>query len=135
MNKIFAFFFLFSFFMATACVNGSKKKLTPDELMQQGGSLFQKYGCAVCHSLNGEIIYGPPLNDFYLKKIKVVRNGKEVNIVADRDYLKKAITEPRFEKVSGYSNKEMPLAYFSEDEAEILVDYIILVNQQKQKTN
>jgi hypothetical protein len=32
-----------------------------------------------------------------------------------------------------YSNKEMPIPGFSEEEAEILVDYIIAINEDRTK--
>jgi hypothetical protein len=68
-----------------------------------------------------------------MKNIKVLRQEKEFSVIADRDYLKKAISEPRYEKVMEYSNKEMPLPGFSAEEAEILVDYIIAINEDRTK--
>jgi hypothetical protein len=67
-----------------------------------------------------------------MKNIKVIRNGQEFTIVADRDYLSKAISEPRYEKVLEYKNKEMPLTNFSKEETEILVEYIILFDGNNQ---
>ncbi len=117
-------------FLIWACDSGNSKKQT--EALKKGPELFARYGCNVCHSLNGTVIYGPPLNSIYLKKVTVVRQGGEKTITADRDYLKKAITDPRFEKVAEYRNKEMPIPTFSEEEAEILVDYIIALNGQNE---
>ncbi len=114
--------------LVTACGNNNSKKQT--EALKKGPELFTKYGCNICHSLDGTMIYGPPLNEIYLKKVKVIRNGQETTITADRDYLKKAITDPRFEKVAEYSNKEMPIPSFSDEETEILVDYIISQNNK-----
>ena len=114
-------------FLLTSCDQAPKKKFDMHEIQKKGPELFAKYGCAVCHSLEGKVIYGPPLNDIFMKEIKVVRQGKEFSVIADREYLKKAISEPRFEKVLEYKNKEMPLTNFSEEEAEILVDYLIAV--------
>ena len=59
-----------------------------------------------------------------------MRQEEEFIIIADREYLIKAITDPRFEKVSGYQNKDMPIPVFPKKEAEILVDYIILINNK-----
>lgn len=96
--------------------------------MQKGALLYSTHGCNVCHSLDGAIIYGPPLNDIYQKEITVVRNGREYTLKADRKYLKKAITDPRYEKNEKYRNKEMPITSFTKEEAEILVEYLILLN-------
>ena len=92
--------------------------------------MFTKYGCAVCHSLDGKEIYGPPLNDIYLKEVKVIRQDREITVAADREYLKRSILDPGFEEVLGFQNKAMPKAHFSDEEADILVDYLIAVDKE-----
>lgn len=113
-----------------ACVKAPEKSADQKHISQNGAEMFVKYGCAVCHSIEGKVIYGPPLNGIYMKKLKVLRNNQEYTVVADRDYLTKAINEPRYEKVLEYSNKEMPLPTFSKDETSILVDYIIGLDEK-----
>lgn len=113
------------FFFTIACGESPQKKPDKQDILKKGSKLYAKYGCAVCHSLEGKVIYGPPLNDIYMKNIKVVRQNHEITVVADREYLKRAIIEPRYEKVLEYKNKEMPLTSFSKEEADILVEYII----------
>jgi cytochrome c oxidase subunit 2 len=125
--RILALLFLVLFVMA-ACNETSPKKMDKDEILKEGPILFAKYGCTVCHSINGKIIYGPALNNIFMKEIKVTRNGQELTMIVDREYLKRAITDPRAEKVQDYQNKEMPVPAFSEEEADILVEYLILLN-------
>ena len=132
MGKI-KIFFIGLFFFGFACSEAPRKQTDRNEIIQKGTELFAKYGCAVCHSLDGKVIYGPPLDEIYMKNVKVLRQGEEFTIVADRDYLKKAISEPRYEKVLEYSNKEMPIPAFTDEEAEILVDFIIAINEDKAK--
>lgn len=121
---------IYLFLLLIGCGKASEKRPDKQEILTKGSELFTKYGCAVCHSLEGKVIYGPPLDGIYMKKLKVVRNGKEFEVVADREYLKKAISEPRYEKVLEYRNKEMPLANFSNEETEMLVDYLIVLNEK-----
>jgi cytochrome c2 len=116
--------------LLAGCFKTKKNKSSEAEILKEGSELFAKYGCAVCHSLEGEVIYGPPLNGIYMKKLRVIRNGKEVEVVADRKYLKKSISDPRYEKVLEYNNKEMPIATFSDKDAEILVDYLIALGEK-----
>ncbi len=104
--------------------------MNKQEILKQGSGLFAKYGCAVCHSLEGKKVYGPPLNGIYMKEIKVLREGKEYNVVVDRKYLKKAIMEPRYEKVLEFKNTEMPITTFPEEDADILVEYIIVLGEK-----
>jgi cytochrome c551/c552 len=129
MDKILICLFFFGF----SCSETPRKETDRNEIIQKGTELFAKYGCAVCHSLDGKVIYGPPLDEIYMKNVKVVRQGKEFSVIADHDYLKKAISEPRYEKVLEYSNKEMPIPAFTEEEAEILVDFIIAINEDRAK--
>jgi len=129
MNKVVVCLFCF----VIGCSVAPLKKPDKQEILKKGSELYAKYGCAVCHSLDGKVIYGPPLDEIYMKNVKVLRQGKEFTVVADRDYLKKAISEPRYEKVLEYSNKEMPIPAFTEEEAEILVDFIIALNEDKAK--
>ncbi len=117
------------FLFLLGCSGESKRKPDKAEVLKKGAELYAKYGCAVCHSLEGKEIYGPPLNEIYMKKLKVIRNGKELEVIADRKYLKKSITNPRYEKVLEYQNKEMPISNFSEEEAEMLVEYIIALQE------
>lgn len=131
MGKIKILFFSLFVFTA-ACKEAPQKKPDRQEILKKGAELFAKYGCAVCHSLDGKVIYGPPLNGIFMKNVKVIRNGQEFTIVADKEYLRKAISEPRHEKVLEYKNKEMPLTNFSKEETEILVDYIILFDGNNQ---
>lgn len=126
--------FLFLLVFIYACGNSSSSKWTSEEIMQKGALLYSTHGCNVCHSLDGSIVYGPPLNDIYMKEITVVRNGREYTLKADRKYLKKAISDPRFEKNKEYRNKEMPITSFTKEEADILVEYLILLNTG-QETN
>ena len=117
-------------FFSVACGKKSGKGHNEKFSMDKGAELYAKYGCAVCHSLDGKEIYGPPLNGIYMKELKVIRKGKEFTVTADRNYLKRAILDPRYEKVLEYSNKEMPLTQISGEDVEILVDYIIALDNK-----
>ena len=93
--------------------------------------MFSKYGCFACHSLDGSIMYGPPLNDLFMKEVSVVRQGREETIVADREYFTKAITDPDYERVTEYKNKIMPKPEIHEDDVETLIDYLIELGEEE----
>lgn len=95
------------------------------EVPAEGSELFSRYGCFACHSLDGSELYGPPLNDLFMKEVSVVRQGKAIIIVADRDYLSRAITDPNYEKVTEYKNKIMPKPVIPGEDVETLVNYMI----------
>jgi cytochrome c2 len=90
-----------------------------------GPELFSKYACFTCHSLEGKVMYGPPLNGLFMKEVSVVRQGEVKTIIADRDYLTRAITDPDYEKVTEYKAKVMPKPDIPADDVETLIDYLI----------
>ena len=98
---------------------------------RDGSDLFSRYGCFACHSLDGSVMYGPPLNDLFMKEVSVVRRGKEKTIVADREYLTRAITDPDYEKVSEYKSRIMPKPLIPKDDVETLVDYLIELGEEE----
>jgi hypothetical protein len=103
------------------------------EFAKKGEDLFSNYGCKICHSVSGEIMYGPPLNDIMNKQVEVVRKGSKTWITTDQDYLLRSVRDPSFEKVTGYENKTMPKPDISEKEIEFLVEYIQQINRVNQK--
>ena len=115
---------------STQAVNDPTPKINTDK-NKDGSLMFATYGCFACHSLDGSIMYGPPLNDLFMKEVTVVRKGKEETIVADREYLSKAITDPDYERVFGYQNKLMPKPVIPEDVVETLIDYLIEMGEEE----
>jgi cytochrome c551/c552 len=111
------------------CSPSNDNKASSVDILKKGSELYTRSGCNVCHSLDGTDVYGPALNNIYMKKIRVVRNGREIELTADRKYIKRAIVNPRYEKVFEYRNREMPITMLSNDDAELLVDYLIELNR------
>ena len=64
-NKLLLFLFIF----IAACGETPKKMPGEQEILKKGSELYLKYACAVCHSLDGTVIYGPPLNEIYMKNV------------------------------------------------------------------
>jgi len=133
---------LLAFIFLSACGEGSEKnngnkagkqstQQSNSAIPLDGSDLFSKYGCFACHSIDGSVMYGPPLNDLYMKEVAVVRQGKEKTILADREYLTKAITDPDYEKVMEYKNSIMPKPDIPKDDLETLIDYLIELGNEE----
>jgi mono/diheme cytochrome c family protein len=129
-------------FVLSACGEGAlrdKTHKTPDPPPQQtlpgvvaeGADLFSKYGCFACHALDGSAMYGPPLNDLFMKEVSVVRRGREETILADREYFTRAIIDPEYEKVSDYEHRIMPVPEIPKEDLETLVDYLIGLGEKE----
>ncbi len=120
-----------AFISLSACGGGTGKNTgdkafnqpareTGTDTPEKGSDLFASYRCFTCHSLDGSVMYGPSLNGLYMKEVTVVRQGRELTIVADRDY----------EKVSGYDRRIMPEPVIPEDDVETLIDYLIGLEEE-----
>lgn len=93
-----------------------------DEPMKYAKSQFAAV-CAACHSLDGSRLAGPSLRGIFGKKQKVIREGKEIEVVVDDEYLARAISNPLTEAPVGYP-PAMPSLNLSRDEVQALVKWI-----------
>lgn len=100
--------------------------------LKKGEALFTKYGCFSCHSLKGEKLYGPSLNNILGKEIVVIRQGKTATVKVDRNYLKKSILNPEYEKVKDFAKRKMPVPAISDNtDVDLLINYIENINHVK----
>lgn len=67
-----------------------------------GESLANKNGCLGCHSTDGSRRVGPSFKGLMGSERTVVKDGQEVKVMADTDYLRRAVHEPASEVVKGY---------------------------------
>jgi cytochrome c oxidase subunit 2 len=68
----------------------------------QAMELLESYGCTACHSMDGTDGVGPTLQGIYGRERTVTDAGGTRTVVADEDYLRRAILEPEAELVEGY---------------------------------
>ena len=117
-------------FLISGCNSQNNNKLTSKESSQKGEALFATVGCTTCHSLSGETLYGPSLNKILNTEIIVIQGGKEHSIKIDREYIKRSIQDPDFEKLVDFKNKKMPKPTLSPDEIDQIADYLISINSK-----
>ncbi len=106
----------------------SKEKIN----LKKGQELFTSVGCATCHSLSGDKdkLYGPSLNAILGTKTKVIRNNKEYSFFIDRNYIKKSIIDPDYEKPLLFKSNKMPKPSLTNFEVECITDYLISINNK-----
>jgi cytochrome c2 len=124
-NLVFLIVFLFA-----GCNSQNNNKITTKASAQKGEALFASVGCTTCHSLTGEARYGPSLNQILNTDITVIQRGKEYTIKVDREYIKRSIQDPDFEKLVDFKNKKMPKPTLSPDEIDQIADYLISINSK-----
>ena len=68
----------------------------------EGFAIMKAQGCNACHSSDGSKIVGPSYLNLYGEKQVVIRDGKEVTLTVDDEYIKRSIYDPNIEIVKGY---------------------------------
>ncbi|MEZ5229717.1 MAG: c-type cytochrome [Acidimicrobiales bacterium] len=87
---------------------------------EAGREVAKDAGCMSCHGGSGEGGVGPSWQGL-AGSMRPLTDGTEV--VADRAYLERAISDPGAEKVEGYA-VAMPVAGLSPDQVSSIVDYL-----------
>jgi cytochrome c oxidase subunit 2 len=89
-----------------------------------GLTLMKTNACFSCHTQDGSRLVGPSFKGLMGRKETVLENGKELEVVVDRDYVINSIKEPNSEIVKGYQPNLMPKLNLSDEEINHIVDYI-----------
>jgi cytochrome c oxidase subunit 2 len=90
----------------------------------RGAELAQQLGCLGCHSVDGSRRVGPSFKRVYGQPRVVTRNGEKATVIADSDYLAKAIREPSIEIVDGYLPAMPPYAQVSDADIQALLKWL-----------
>lgn len=85
----------------------------------QGAALAQSKGCMSCHQLDNDVV-GPRWTGLWGSQVEL-EDG--TTVLADEEYLRRAITDPDAERVAGYF-VAMPKVDLTDDEVSALVAYI-----------
>jgi cytochrome c oxidase subunit 2 len=83
----------------TARLANAEKGSTPSS---EGLAIMKFQGCLACHSSDGSKIVGPSYLGLFGRQQVVVRNGADVTVTVDEEYIKKAVYDPNSEIVKGY---------------------------------
>lgn len=89
-----------------------------------GAALAASQGCLGCHSDDGTPRVGPSFKGLYGSQREVSKAGKELTLLADRDYLKRAIREPGAEIAEGFQPLMPPYPALTDEQLEQLLDYL-----------
>ncbi|MBE0577771.1 MAG: cytochrome c oxidase subunit II [Desulfuromonadales bacterium] len=92
----------------------------PGDFVSQGENLAGKNGCLGCHSTDGSRRVGPSFKGLMGSERTVVKDGQEITVSADADYLIRAIREPGVEIVQGYPAAMPPYPQLSDEDIKAL---------------
>jgi cytochrome c2 len=69
------------------------------ELVERGEELFAQFGCIGCHGIEGQTVFGPPLDGVYGRET-TLEDGTTLEV--DEEYLRSKITNPAGTTVEGF---------------------------------
>lgn len=98
----------------------------------EGLKIMIDQGCNACHSSDGTKIVGPSYLNLFGEKQVVIRDGKEVTITVDEEYIKRAVYEPNADIVKGYP-KDLMQSYqdvLTADDLVKIVEYLKTLNDK-----
>jgi len=91
-----------------------------------GLAILKQNACISCHSTDGSRIVGPSFKDLWGRQEIVIRNGEEVEITVDRDYMRTSLNNPNADLVKGYAPGLM-ISYektVSDEQLDQIIEYI-----------
>jgi cytochrome c oxidase subunit 2 len=90
-----------------------------------GAKLFAEKGCSACHSIDGSPKVGPTLKGVFGHQVTVLTNGKEREITASEEYLRKSLLDPPADVVKGFPPIMPPQkGVLTNAEIDALVEYL-----------
>lgn len=87
--------------------------------------LLEDNGCLGCHSSDGSDSIGPTFQGISSRKFIIERDGEELEISADEDYLRRALLEPEADMVKGYMPIMPASDYLSEEELDAIIVHLL----------
>lgn len=67
-----------------------------------GEAIMRVQGCFACHTTDGSKLIGPSYLNLFGEEQVVIRDGKEVTVTVDEEYVKRSIYDPGAEITKGY---------------------------------
>lgn len=98
----------------------------------EGLKIMVNQGCVACHSSDGTKIVGPSYLNLYGKKEVVLRDGKEVTITVDEEYIKRSVYDPNYDIVKGFP-KDLMQSYketLKDDDIIKIIEYLKTLNEK-----
>ncbi len=90
----------------------------------RGLQLLQQYGCIGCHSLDGSPGAGPTFQGLFGREVTNIREGRQVTVIADEEYIRRSIRQPQLEVTVGFPPIMPAFPQITDEEMEEIIDYL-----------
>jgi cytochrome c oxidase subunit 2 len=98
----------------------------------EGLKIMINQGCNACHSSDGSRLVGPSYLNLIGEQQVVLRDGKEVTVTVDEEYIRKAIYDPNSDIVKGYP-KDLMQSYkdvLNDNDIAKIIEYLRSLNEK-----
>ena len=102
-----------------------KSTSAPQETNHEGAELIKENGCLGCHSTDGSESIAPTFKGLGGRQVTVERDGKEITITVDADYLRRSLLKPNADIVKDFSPMMPAADNLSPEEIDAIVNYLL----------
>lgn len=97
-----------------------------------GEAIMRVQGCFACHTPDGTKLIGPSYLNLFGEQQIVIRDGKEVTITVNPEYIRRSILEPGADITKGYPANLMQSyrSTLNEDDIAKITEYIKSLNEK-----
>lgn len=102
--------------LTPSALAASEPTATLSTAQRQGASLLRQRGCLGCHSVDGSPRAAPSFRGLFGSPRQVITDGRERTVIADDEYIRRSILQPKDDVVVGFLVGQMPRSRLPEDE-------------------
>lgn len=97
-----------------------------------GEAIMRTQGCFACHTTDGSKLIGPSYLNLYGSQQVVLREGKEITITANDEYIKRSILDPNADITKGFPSGLMQSfrSTISDDDIAKIIEYLKTINDK-----
>jgi cytochrome c oxidase subunit 2 len=97
-----------------------------------GESIMRAQGCFACHTPDGTKLIGPSYLNIWGEQQVVLRDGKEVTITVDPEYVRRSILEPNADITKGFPANLMQSyrSTVTDDDIAKIIEYLKTLNDK-----
>ena len=97
-----------------------------------GEAIMRAQGCFACHTPDGTKLIGPSYLNLYGTQQVVLREGKEITVTVDPEYIKRSILEPNADITKGFPANLMQSyrSTLSDDDIAKIIEYLKSLNDK-----
>jgi cytochrome c oxidase subunit 2 len=97
-----------------------------------GEAIMRIQGCFACHTTDGSKLIGPSYLNLYGSQQVVLREGKEITITANDEYIKRSILDPNADITKGFPSGLMQSfrSTLTDDDIAKIIEYLKTINDK-----